>query len=202
MPREHQMPSIIAQRTGYLETPFTGDIRKFLKKAGRKSYKLKSEQGGVPDVYVVGGHWLESKVERRIPNARINPLKLFTGQQRREMDALSESGDTCWAAVLWEYDRLDVRIGILPWWWFRRIQLWPLKTVYYFTDQYVTKNTLELYLDKNVMVNGLLSVKPFLERFNNWPDRNDRSYWSDAYQDNYDLLPGQVSRKHSNDPPA
>lgn len=202
MPRERQMPSIIAQRSGQLEANFSTNIRHFLKKFGRKSYKIKTDESGLPDIYIVGGHWMESKIERRVPNARIQPLKLFTGKQRRELDALSESGDTGWAAILWEYDKLDFRVGIMPWWWFRRIQLWPLKTVYYFTDQYTTKTSLELYLDKNVMVNGLLSVKPFLERFNKWPDRDDRSYWSDTYQDAYDLIPGQVTRKHNDAPPG
>jgi len=179
MPREKAMLSILKQRISFFESDLSNHIRKAIEKTDLKTYKIKTDAVlGMPDIYTTGGNWLESKIERRIPGPGFSPLKLFTGSQRRELDQLTDAGDGTWACVAWAYDALDQRIGILPWYYFRRIRLWPLKTVHYFTEPYTDSKSIGGYIRNHLIVNRKLSMKPFMERFDAWPDREDKSYFN------------------------
>jgi len=178
MPREMAMLSILKQRITYTESDLSTHIRKAIERADLKTYKIKTDAVlGMPDIYTTGGNWLESKIERRIPSPRFSPLKLFTGSQRRELDQLTNAGDGTWACVAWAYDALDQRIGIMPWFYFRRIRLWPLKTVHHFTEPYHDRKSINGYVRNHLIVNRKLSMKPFMEKFDIWPDREDKSYF-------------------------
>jgi len=178
MPREMAMLSILKQRITYTESDLSTHIRKAIERSDLKTYKIKTDAVlGMPDIYTTGGNWLESKIERRIPSPRFSPLKLFTGSQRRELDQLTNAGDGTWACVAWAYDALDQRIGIMPWFYFRRIRLWPLKTVHHFTEPYHDRKSINGYVRNHLIVNRKLSMKPFMEKFDIWPDREDKSYF-------------------------
>jgi hypothetical protein len=187
MPRDKELMSVLRQSVSFVETDLSSNLRKSLEKVGLKTYKTKTEATrGMPDIYATGGNWIESKIERRIPSPRFTPLKLFTGLQRRELDQLAAAGDGAWACVMWAYDRLDQRIGVLPWYYFRRIRLWPLKTVHHFTIPYHDKKTMDLYVQRHLVTSaGRMSMVPFQERFDAWQDRDDVSYYKELITPTY-----------------
>jgi hypothetical protein len=187
MPRDKVRMTILSKRVGMVETDLSAALRKSLERQGLKTVKTKTDtHNGLPDIYVTGGNWIESKIERRIPSPKFTPVKLFTGIQRRELDQFVNAGDSPWACVLWTYDDLDKRIGVMPWFYFRRIRLWPFKTVHHFTEPYNDKRSLDLYVDKHLLHNSKVSMRAFMDRFDDWPDRDNPSYFKELIVPTYD----------------
>lgn len=126
-------------KKGHLESVYTEKIRKSLKFLGIDSYKIGTPfLRGMPDVYVVSGTWIESKIipvpKRR--NIKGSPVTYFHGPQRYAMDRLSLKGDHVFAAIMWLVDDKTARSMFMPWKTFRHILDWNMATLIHFSEPY------------------------------------------------------------------
>jgi hypothetical protein len=86
--------------------------------------------GGTPDLYAVGGNWIETKViYRGTPGRRRSPLSEFTAQQKWFLDHATAKGDNCFAAIYWFLDEDNTFFLFAPWYEFRRIRSWDLQSL-------------------------------------------------------------------------
>jgi hypothetical protein len=98
---------------------------------------------GIPDIYIAGGVWIESKVIVTLPTIKNFPLKYFSALQRNTMDDLLDQGDDCFVAILFYGDHTR-SFMLMPWYHFRRIRLWDIHTVAHFSQPYLGKGHLRL----------------------------------------------------------
>jgi len=169
--------SKIPMRTNKVEADFSADIRWNFRQEGIKSFKTNDRVNrGIPDIYLVGGKWIESKVLISLPNAMDYPLKHFSALQRNNLDDLSDGGDECFVAILF-YKLNEPRFLVMPWYYFRRINVWHRSTTQYFTHPYYGKTSMRLsrfgfdggYWNENWWLHNI---------WYNWKHHNDRSVWN------------------------
>ncbi len=75
-----------------------------IKGFGTFAYKTSdSFQVGIPDIYICGGKWIESKVVSVSGKRPFGLLSEISGFQHKWMQRLEENGDKCWVSVLIQF---------------------------------------------------------------------------------------------------
>ncbi len=83
------------------ETQYNREQIAVIKGAGTFAYKTSdSFQVGIPDIYICGGKWIESKLVRASGKRSFSIAKGISGAQHKWMQRLSDNGDKCWVSVL------------------------------------------------------------------------------------------------------
>jgi hypothetical protein len=127
-----------------LEATFSREVRAALARLTILTFKVNERvRRGIPDIYIQGGNWIESKVIPTMPGTRNFPLKYFTALQRITMDTLCKRGDNCFVAILW-YGEDSRSLLFMPWHQFRRIKSWDVYTLAHFSAPYIGPASMDL----------------------------------------------------------
>lgn len=87
------------------EAELSAEVIRQLKYAGRFAYKTSDRfQTGVPDIYMAGGTWCESKVHKC--SRSFWPMKLLRPEQKIWADKLTNGGDAVYILVYVEFPNI------------------------------------------------------------------------------------------------
>jgi hypothetical protein len=165
------------------EATFSGELRRVLQRRGLWTLKTNERaRRGIPDIYLTGGQWIESKIIASLPTIRNFPLKHFTGVQRITLDTLVKKGDVAFAAILWLGDH-NRSFTFLPWYEFRRIRVWDVYTLTHFSQPYIGEGHIDM--DKFCWEGPKWNRDRWTEEvWNRWPHRNNERIYGAAMQIN------------------
>ena len=111
-----------------METEFSNKTIKSLKRRGIFAYKTSDRFSlGVPDIYVAGGRWIESKVvslgsqDHRV----INIFGKLSAEQHNFANALIRAGDTVYVSVRLQFPDANHLMFII----YQHIELYPFHKV-------------------------------------------------------------------------
>lgn len=164
------------------------------------SYKTNDRvKRGFPDIYFMGGNWIESKLWSGWPRVSNSPLKAFSGNQKSFLDTHTKCGEGCFAAVLWDVT-FDQRAFIfMPWYQFRRIIGWDIGAIRQFGLS-VSFTGPDFGMER-FFSSG--KFDPFLwwqQRWQEWPGRHDRKAYRDSWREpTLDDLVRNIDREREND---
>lgn len=120
----------VRDRKGSIESRFERRVADALKKLGLFSYHVAERwYAGIPDRYVVGGNWIEFKVIPCSGTRAVNPIRLFKPAQRNFLDKFAASGDRTWACVMFQPEKGEPHMVLLPWHTLREHGPWTMDEV-------------------------------------------------------------------------
>lgn len=190
------------------ESPYNQDLKKAIRRLGIFAYKASDRfQGGIPDIYMARGNWIEGKA---IPMPKRNNVSILVHvdpAQKILLNQLTHFGDQCFLAVYWVDERGIRYFTFIPWMDARSITTWGYKTI----------GQLSIPMDRTKLwkmdrffhpkaPRRWLGSEPgtwWGDRLNEWK-RDNPDYWRppDTGRDVGIQLDGGVGEDHSHSPSA